>query len=224
MAKINSTSIIRKATDAIRNGAKEKEIRSFLNDKALSAATEISKNLQSEFDTHKVTSELRGGATGISYVEGMPKAPLGGKYGNIAAFFGLTDNKIASDLSIVRAILSRFTVKVTRKAAATYEISVSFPKEKEFYDVTPPPSDSYSVSWLKALELGLLQNFSHFLFRLRGLNSSRTGVAIQVENKLRGDQQMPAVPYISSIYEKVLGAGEKSKQLLGNYIQKRFKV
>lgn len=226
MAKINNVEILRQANNAIKNGAKDREIRVFLSTKAEDAAIKIGSQMQGEFEAHPVTRELSRGGEARTQVPGFPNGPRGTRYGNLAAFFGLSESKIATDLEVIKGLLSKYDIKVTKKGSAKFQISINFPTLNEFYNVTPPPSDAYPVSWLRALENGLVQNFSHFLFRLRGFKGdSRSGTGVQVKNELRkGAQSVPAIPYIKEIYEKILQDSGRAKAALGQTIRNNFKL
>lgn len=226
MAKINNVEIIRRATAAAKSGASETKIRAFLNAKAQGAAIKIGVELQKEFNAHSVTKELENGPEAITRVEGFPKGPVGGGYGNIASFFGLSESKINRDIEVMKALFTNYKVTIIRKSPGQFRITISFPALESFYKATPPPSDAYPKSWLECLENGLLQNFSHFLFRLRGFKSdSRSGTGLQVEPVLRkGAQSVPSVPYIKRIYLNVLGQSGRAAAILRESIKSGFKI
>lgn len=227
MAKINEVSILREVQKALDSTATDAKIRVALKSKADDAALIISKELQAEFETDEVTKELRGSSVFDSNVPGWPTGPLGGKYGNLLSYFGLSSGKIAEDLEIIKALLTRFTSKITKKGKGQYEVSVTFPKVKDFYDVTPPPSDAYPVSWLQAMETAAVQNFSKFLSRNRGFKvDSRSGTGIEIKNEglRKGVQSVPKIPYITRIYQSILEDVGRAKSILGKTIRNNFKI
>lgn len=208
MATINTASIVAKAKAAINKGAQDGEIRAQLKDKSLEAARELQAKLEIQFDKHPVTKELNGSNKNTSRFL---------SYGNIKAFFGISDSKADSDLTILRELLSHFNTKVTKTTGtAQYKVQISFPKVEEYYEATPPPEGAYKVSWLKALELGLLQNFANFLFRTRGFPSSKSGTGIEVKAHIhRGSlNTIPKIPYITQIYKMVLKNSDVVKSVI----------
>lgn len=227
MATVNSTSIERKLNQALESQATDAKIRAALKSKAADGAIAISKEMQAEFEASEVTRELRGSPVFDSNVPGWPTGPAGGRYGNILSYFGLSSSKVAGDLEVIKAMLTRFTSKITKKKTGLYEIKVSFPKIKEFYDATPPPEDAYPVSWLQAMETAALQNFSSFLSRNRGFKTdSRSGTGIEVgHGKLRkGAQTVPKIPLITKIYQSILDDAGRAKAILGRAIRNNFKI
>ncbi len=201
MPTVNSASIIRKAQAALNAGVKANEIRKSLEFKANKAAKDIRDVLEANFESHPVTKELRSSSGNTSKFL---------SYGNIQAYFGLSDNKIDTDLSIMKGIIGDYKVSVIKvPQTSQYKINILFPKIDRYYDATPPPEESYRTSWVKALEYGLVQNFANFLFRKRGFPSvgSRSNTGIQVNAVIhRGAlNTVPAIPFITEIYKKVLG-------------------
>lgn len=215
MATINSVSIIKKAQSAINAGAKSNEIKKTLYNKGTTAGKDLAKTLEQVLDVHPVTKELqRDAKSNSSFLS----------YGNIKAYFGLSDARATGDISIIRGLMGNFTVKVTKETgSANYKINITFPKIENYYNVTPPPNESYDTSWLRALELGLLQNFGHFLFRRRGFPraNSRSSTGIQVENTIRsgGLNTVPPIKYITDVYKDVLGDKRFIRAILKNRIQ-----
>lgn len=201
MPIVNSASIIRKAQAAIDSGAKSTQIRAILQEKGDKAARDIRDVLEYQLDNHPVTKELTSSNTNTSRFL---------SYGNIKAYFGLSDTKVKEDISVMKGLMGNFKVTIVKpQGTANYIITITFPQIEKYYDITPAPSDSYGVSWLRALEMGLLQNFTHFLFRTRGFPraDSRSGTGIQVVPFLhRGSlNTIPSISYITDVYKKVLG-------------------
>jgi hypothetical protein len=213
MPVVYSALVIAQAKKALKEGIKAAEIKAELQDKALTSAKKIQEQLEREFDKHAVTKELQAENTRTS-------AFL--SYGNIKAYFGLSDAKASSDMEAMRALFGSYNIKVTREqGTSNYRVKITFPKLEEFYALSQPPEGAYESSWLRLLEKGLLQNFDHFLFRRRGFKGavSRSGTGIQIAYViLRGVlDTVPKIPYITDIYEKVLtNSKDKVKQIMSS--------
>lgn len=219
---INFLVINKKIKTALESGATTNRLQAIVRERANLAADSVVTVMNSEFDRHLVTKELSDGA-GATTRQNLPSGPSGGKYGNLAAYFGLPSDKIGEDLANLRGLLSVRRVEVVRNGLS-FIIRLKFLNIENYYRATPPPDDSYSVSWLYAMEQAVVKNFGHFLFRLRGFKSdvSRSGTGVQVENTLRQASGFPKIPYISDIYQKVLGAAGKGRQIFAAAIRKRL--
>lgn len=211
---INIASIVRKAEEAMRNGKKESEIRTILQVKGEKGAALVAKELQKEFEDNKVTQEFRRGANESSFTG----------YGNLAAFLGLSPVKLGTDLAAMKELLSFYFVKVTRKKGTTdFEVKVNFSPEKNFYNITEPPDNTYPMSWLKALEQGLLANFNKFIFEKGGVSGSRSGTGVQIQGTIKNRAQtLPKIPYIKAVYDAVLNDVGRARSILGNAVRKKI--
>lgn len=214
--KINTVSILAKANKAVKSKRVDSQVKTRLQERGLTTAIEIRKELENAFDNHPVTQELKGSSreTGLF------------GYGNFKAYFGLNDNKVSNELQILRGLLGNFKLTVNKDAASgKFRINIKFPEIEEFYAVTPPPEGSYRVSWLKGLEKGLIQNFSKFLFRSRGFPTadSRSNTGIQTKNTIsKSITTVPGVPYITDIFKRVLKNTDAVSGRLVKFIVQKF--
>lgn len=196
--KINIVSVLAKADKAIKSKKVEPQVKAKLQEKGLTAAIAIRKELEVAFDEHDVTKELKGSSAETGRFH----------YGNYKAYFGLNDTKVNAELQILRGLLGNFKLSVNKESeSGKFRIIIKFPEIKDFYEVTPPPEGAYRTSWLNALENGLLQNFDKFLFRVRGFPTanSRSTTGIQTKHTITNKVfTIPGIPYITDIYKRVL--------------------
>ena len=214
--KINTVSILVKANKAVKSKRVDAEVKVKLQERGLATAIEIRKELESAFDNHPVTQELKGNSRETGFFG----------YGNFKAYFGLNDTKVNNELQILKGLLGSFKLTVNKdNASGRFRIIIKFPEVEDFYAVTPPPEGAYRVSWLKALEKGLLQNFSKFLFRQRGFPTanSRSTTGIQTKNSITALSTVPGVPYITDIYKRVLLNTDAISGKIVQNIIKKFK-
>jgi hypothetical protein len=223
---INNASILSKLNESLKTQEFSIVVASKLKESAREGSDVLSQQLKSRFESHDVTKELKSGADADGDVPGFPNGPSGGTYGNLASFFGLTSSKISTDLGVLKSLFSDKNISVFRRNPTSYIIRISYPELEEFYRRSPPPSpDGYSFSWLEALENGLLQNFSKFLYtESRSLNNSRTRTGIQTENVLRGNAQtVPSISYIKEIFSSIFSDSNKIKILFSRFIKRGFR-
>jgi hypothetical protein len=150
----------------------------------------IKKQMIAEFLSHPVTKEIMGGpsASNIS-------STLGG-VSNLFAFIGFDSDE--DPLKPILDILNNLSIRetsVTKGMVVNYEVNL--PTAEEIFDITPMPWAS-GRSWAKGIESGI----SGLGYLIKSSNAtSRSGVAIQSRNKIRGGKYTP-VPYISSFISK----------------------
>ena len=147
-------------------------------------------NLMQEFNSHPVTNEIEGGAT-ASNLSGT----LAG-YGNLFTFIGFPTGD--DPVNSVRVFLqTRVALRKTTggRESLKKEYTVNVPKIQSFsFAKMPWEADS----WVRAVETGI-SGFSYYMNKAH--IASRSGGAIQIDNKLRSINASKGVPYMSLILE-----------------------
>ena len=188
---IDKAALLKEVT-AGRNGkVTGREIRKYV----LPIIEEARRDLIRDFANHPVTKEIEGGASSSN-----SSATLGG-YGNLFSFIGFErgDDPISSVKSILN---NRLNVRVRAVGRGRFRITMmNAPSKEEIFAVTPIPWASGS-SWAEGIEKGI-SNLGSFLYRERGISTSRSGTGIQIKNTLRGSS-FKTKPYISKMMDKFL--------------------
>lgn len=210
--KLNVVGLNKKIEKSLESASSIRKATILIKEKSELAGEKIVTQLQSEFDAHPATLELSQGSQANHRFFSR---------GNLASYFGLSESKIGEDLANIRGLLTVFKVKIDRDGLK-YRIKIIFPPVGEFYSKTPAPSQAYGKSWLQSMEEGLVQNFGRFFFKRRGLEPySRSGTGIQISNVISGGvSTVPKIPYIKSIYNKVLKDIDIGKALIGKALSK----
>jgi hypothetical protein len=166
----------------------KKRFRKSIDDKF----KDVKKDMINEFMSHPVTQELLQGPDGVNI-----SGTLNGVT-NLYAFIGFEDGDspvqpiidILEDIKITKDV-EQTTYGVGRK----YDISM--PTAKDIFSATPMPWAT-GRSWARGIETGI--SGLGYLLRKSSQNS-RSGVAIQSNNKVRGGR-FKNVQYISALIKK----------------------
>jgi len=181
---INSKEIDKKVA---KSKAFRREARNIANRKLAKAKGQMIE----EFNSHPVTRELEGGSD-ASNSSGI----LGG-YGNLFSFMGFGSG--AKPTKEVRKFLqSSIKLKRNEKGRAgslVKEFIVNTPTIGDFEFASMPWESGNS--WVKSVEKGM-SSFSYYMHKAH--EASRSGVGIQIDNKLQGRSSAP-VKYMSLILE-----------------------
>jgi hypothetical protein len=147
-----------------------------------------------DFLLHPVTVEIKAGpnSTNIS-------GTLGGK-ANLFAFIGF--NAGEDPTKPILDLLQKITYKESgdSKKGVGKEFYVNLPNPSDIFAITPMPWAS-GRSWAKGIETGI-SGVGYLLNK--STSSSRSGVAIQTENKVRrgGFKNLPYISELIRKYEK----------------------
>jgi hypothetical protein len=168
-----------------------KILKNDLISKSRAAGEIIKKQLIVDFLSHPVTRELQAGPSASN-----TSGTLGG-VGNLFVFIGFEKgyDPIEPILSRLESII--FTFSGFTKGGII--MSVSLPDAQEIFSITPMPWAS-GRSWAKGIETGI--SGLGFLLNKEGIFSSRSGGAIQSENKLRSGVKFSNTQYISALLNK----------------------
>jgi hypothetical protein len=149
------------------------------------------KELIEEFIAHPVTIEISSGPFG-SNISGT----LGG-VSNLFAFIGFQNGDNPTDP--ILKILNNITYRESGNARSGIgkEYTIDIPTSDDIFAVTPMPWAT-GRSWAKGIETGI-SGIGYLLNK--SSRSSRSGVAIQAEKKIRGGS-FKNVPYISALIKK----------------------
>lgn len=147
------------------------------------------RHLMNDFNNHAVTRELEGGPEG-----GNISRTLDG-YGNLFSFMGFGGGGNPTE-SVRKFLQSSIRVTPGGKAGSmTKDFFVKIPSLRDF-DFAKMPWEGGN-SWVEAVEKGI-SSFSYYMHKAH--ESSRAGVGIQIDNKLRGKSSKPTL-YMTQILE-----------------------
>lgn len=182
------------------NSQASKELKSQLVLKSRAYGEVIKRQLIKEFLSHPITKELQAGPLAKN-----TSGTLGGLT-NLFVFIGFEDgyDPIGPILSRLESIIFTFSGFTSGGVI----MSVSLPDPKEIFDITPMPWAS-GRSWAKGIESGI--SGLGYLLAKRGIDSSRSGGAIQSKSQLRSGVKFKNTQYISAIlnkYKKILLSNE----------------
>ena len=149
----------------------------------------LKKEMIKEFLSHPVTLEIIAGpnSTNIS-------GTLNGN-SNLFAFIGFSAGE--EPIKPILEMLEKISFKDGGEANVGRNFSVDMPKANDIFAITPMPWAT-GRSWAKGIETGI--SGLGYLLNKSG-RSSRSGVAIQVKNKVRGGG-FSNKPYISALINK----------------------
>lgn len=163
---------------------------------ALSRVRAAQNEMVEEFEGHKVTQELEGGATysGPSIVSYHADE----KNANLFSFIGFPSG--SNPVEILRELLKfPIDVRTSTRSGNTYYFKVLVPTVEDIEKATPMPSEytAGTFSWARGVEDGDLIGAQNFLSI--ETSASRSGGGIQVKFKL--DNSIEKTPYITDILE-----------------------
>lgn len=146
--------------------------------------------MMSQFDSHPVTVELKGGENSEN-VSGT----LNG-YGNLYSFLGFTSDPI----SPLRQAIETMCAIQAGMSQNGKDLTFSF-NVPDYTDLTPVGSLPWAFggNWMEGIEKGIPNGYS-FLYDERG--NSRSGGGIQVETRLR-DADFSPIPYLTPIFSEL---------------------
>lgn len=152
-----------------------------------------------EFDDHKVTRELEGGA----YASNISNTLQGVENGNLFSFLGFYDGD--DPIGSLREKLDRNISirKITHVNGTRYKITLQgLPDKKAIYSSTPLPWAS-GRSWVDGIEHGVA-GFGQYLVlsRRKQPSQSRSGTAVQSKGKIRAGR-FNNTKYLSAILQKL---------------------
>jgi hypothetical protein len=214
---INHAEILKRAKTALNSGRTTAAIRSVLKTRAERVAPRIASMMVQELRSHPVTRELNSPVTTPSFFMAH--------YGNLASFYGITTSEIDSHLAEFSSLFQLYNITIP-KQGNTFSVNITFPSIEQYYSVA---QTQYGRSWLRLMEnVGTFEKtLEHFLWspiERRSKTGSRTGRAIQIHPTIvkrpYGSPVIMNIPYISDIYNTVLGARGKGVRVLSEAIRK----
>ena len=149
----------------------------------------VKKDMIKEFLTHPVTIEILAGPNS-SNISGT----LGGQ-SNLFGFIGFNSGE--DPIKPILEILEQISFRESGEANIGIVYTVDIPEPDDIFLVTPMPWAT-GRSWAKGIESGI-SGLGRLLNKSNA--SSRSGVAIQVKNKVRGGK-FENTPYISALIKK----------------------
>lgn len=144
-----------------------------------------------KFQNHEVTQALLDGKGTAGVIP----------TGTLKSFIGLTDDDVNSQLAAIEEMISKSRVFVSTTGDMRVRITLAIPDKEEIFAITPLPWTSGGRSWARSLESGGIAGYGHYMYDEGGRFarwSTRTGEAIQVDNKIRGGRAKQ-VKYISEL-------------------------
>jgi hypothetical protein len=150
---------------------------------------ETKKEMIKEFISHPITIEILAGPSGAN-----TSGTLSGK-ANLFSFIGF--NVSERPIEPILDILEKISYTDNGESRNGRKFNVSFPTSQDIFLSTPMPWSS-GRSWSKGIESGI-SGIGYLLNK--STSSSRSGVAIQVKNKVR-NLRFKNVPYISALLNK----------------------
>ena len=158
----------------------------------------LKKEMIKEFLAHPVTLEISAGP-GAKNISGT----LNGT-SNLFAFIGFTPGE--DPIKPIIEILERIDFKEGSGSKTGVDFLIDMPQSSDVFAVTPMPWAT-GRSWAKGIETGI--SGLGYLLNKAG-KSSRSGVAIQVKNKVRSGG-FSNTPYISALLKKYENKFKKLK-------------
>ena len=168
--------------------AQSQRLRNRIDKEAQNKFDQAKTKLLQEFDSHPVTQELKEGSSGSNLSN-----TLGG-YGNLFSFIGFNEGQ--DPTTIVREFLSSFIKlkKTSKKGSLNVNYSITTPTMQDFgFAVMPWESGK---SWIEGVENGI-SGFNYYMSK--AWEASRSGQAIQIDNKLRSKESSAGIEYMSKI-------------------------
>lgn len=152
----------------------------------------------SEIQNHSISQEISAGSNSDNI-----SRTLDGE-GNLFSFIGFesSDKPIEKLKNIIK---NNTFIKFKSSKDGIFNFSVFTPSPNEIYSETPMPFEG-GKSWVKGIEKGI-SGFSNYLYGLI-FPQSRSGRAIQTENKIRKSNFKPT-SYFTSLYNNFLNNFKK---------------
>jgi len=149
----------------------------------------LKKEMIEEFLSHPVTLEILSGPSGQNI-----SGTLGGR-ANLFAFIGF--NSTEKPIEPIVEILEKISYSDAGESRQGRKFNVLFPTSEDIFIATPMPWAS-GRSWAKGIESGI-SGIGYLLNK--STLSSRSGVAIQAEKKVR-NLRFKRLSYISALLNK----------------------
>ena len=178
--KINNKAIDKKIGESKKFQKKAQEL-------ANKQFIEAKSRLIEDFDSHPVTTEIKGG-TNASNLSGT----LSG-YGNLFSFIGFPEG--SDPTVVVRNFLQSFVQMrpAGKKKGVNKDFVINVPTMKDFnFAVMPWESGN---NWVRSVEMGI-SNFSHYMNKAS--KASRSGKGVQIDGEIRTSSSK-GVPYMREI-------------------------
>ena len=197
MGKINRTIFKRQVSKALN----KESVKRLATEEVEKKINRIRAEALKEFRAHSVTRELKAGP-GSSNVSNT----LGGR-GNLFSFIGF--NEGSDPTFIIERAIQDIRVNKTPHIrqigrSSRYEISftATFPTVKGLENVTPMPFER-GRSWLAGIEKGI-SGLSYYIYsKVKDIQASRSGKAIQSDSPYIVGLKYKPVGYISSILRNI---------------------
>ena len=158
----------------------------------------------SEFLSHPVTRELRGGAGASNYSNSLPE-------GNLFGFIGFTEN--SEPVDVIEKMLQKTNILIKNRKIGIngfiWTYIVTSPSLQDLYSATPMPWAN-GASWLRELEGRGIPNLGQYMYKRS--SSSRSGAGVQNQNRSGGGRVR--IPYIKELlknFEKKLNSIQASR-------------
>jgi hypothetical protein len=177
----------------IRKQLKQKAIKKFDSSKLANRAEKIKLQLLKEFETHKVTVEIKSGPTGSN----ISKTLSGAGGGNLYSFIGFSKDQ-QDPTKVIFDLLSSIKIEINNRSDS-FILRVKMPTVFDIWEATPMPWQE-GRSWAKGIESGI-SGLNFYLFSNRGFEDSRSGTAVQ-STKVRGFARYVPTQYISTLLKK----------------------
>lgn len=161
------------------------------------------RKLLTEFESHPVTKELKGGPGGSNVSGGLSQ-------GNLFGFIGF-DSKY-DPIKPIEEALRQANILIKRRKMGNlgmiWTYAVNIPSLQELYQITPMPW-ARGLSWLQEIEGLGIPNLGQYLYK--DSESSRSTAGIQSGSKSSGRIKIPYIKPILKAFEISLNSISASK-------------
>ena len=152
----------------------------------------IHSKFMTDFESHPVTRELRGGAGAPNHSNSLPQ-------GNLFGFIGF--NAGTDPISDIEVMLRRTDIMIKNRKMGQFGFVwtyiVTSPSLQDLYSATPMPWAS-GASWLRELEGRGIPNLGQYMHKRS--SSSRSGAGVQNKNRSGGGRVR--VSYIKQLLQE----------------------
>ena len=147
----------------------------------------IHKQFLTNFDSHPVTQEIKGGAFSANISK-----TLGG-VGNLFTYIGFASG--SDPIKKLRELLDTYEIQYHRRKTHIYT-KIEVPTKEQVFAVTPMPWAT-GRSWARGIERGI-SGLGRYLVKSNKIRGSKSGHAIQIKGRVRGGR-FSNRSYISSL-------------------------
>lgn len=156
-------------------------------------AERLKQMMISEFNSHPVTVEIKGGPTAGNYSDTL----VGITQGNLFSFIGFEEG--SDPISPILEIFNKIKI-ITNSDYSNSFLNISLPKIEDIWEVTPMPWQE-GRSWAKGIESGI-SGLNYYLYSSsKQLQNSRSGSAVQTNRARTGARYIPT-QYLSTLLRK----------------------